>query len=52
MLIVVISIFLFVSLVITQLTTLIPIHLFEAVHFPAWFLLGLGAIALSWFMGD
>jgi hypothetical protein len=46
------SAFLLVSLLVTQLSTLMPVHFLEALHVPMWMFWGGVAIALSWCMGD
>ncbi|MEL6221485.1 MAG: hypothetical protein AAFR31_02455 [Cyanobacteria bacterium J06627_8] len=52
MIILLLSTFLLITLAITQVAALIPIHLFQALHIPMWLFWGGLAIALSWLMGD
>ncbi|MEM7769714.1 MAG: hypothetical protein AAGA75_22115 [Cyanobacteria bacterium P01_E01_bin.6] len=52
MLIIFLSIFLGISLVLTDIFTLIPLHILQFGHLPSWLCWGLAAIALSWLMGD
>ena len=46
------SIFLVISLALTQIFALIPTHLLEFGQLPSWLLWSVVAVILSWLIGD